>query len=210
MANIDFLYRISTFEHAVPEAKNDQGVKVKTNMGETLQKEEPICVFDLQPLEYLGEPLLDELVHLVNEANRARIRVFPGDRTSRAGLASYSNCFALRAIRESRSIGLVLLESREMRLHLSLLAVAPAWQGKGIGSALLARAERYALSLGLEAVSLDVVNRDALVNYYLSLGFVELSRQQMPIGHWGALDAFELLSMSKAAPSQPTESTDTL
>ena len=67
-----------------------------------------------------------------------------------------------------------LIEMHVAQDHLFVVnvAVAPIFQGRGLGRALMAHAERYAASLGLDAVRL-LTNKamDANARLYLGLGY---------------------------------------
>jgi ribosomal-protein-alanine acetyltransferase len=59
------------------------------------------------------------------------------------------------------------------------LAVAPAWQGKGIGRRLMERALQEAVSAGVKRVFLEVRESNARARaFYLRLGFAEAGRRR--------------------------------
>jgi GNAT superfamily N-acetyltransferase len=68
-------------------------------------------------------------------------------------------------------------EDGRMYAFLAELYVQPAWRGRGIGKALLARAERHARALGMESLELKVyaANRQA-IDFYASCGWRTLVR----------------------------------
>ncbi len=73
-------------------------------------------------------------------------------------------------------VGYVVLEVVDGNAHVEQISVDPAVQGRGIGRALLERADEYARSHGLGAVTLTTF-RDVPWNapLYAHLGFRELS-----------------------------------
>jgi GNAT superfamily N-acetyltransferase len=78
------------------------------------------------------------------------------------------------AIAGDEVIGAVRYEPREDHVYLARLAVLPGWQGRGIGSRLVAAVEEWTLLLGLDEVRIGVrleltENREM----YRHLGFVE-------------------------------------
>lgn len=58
--------------------------------------------------------------------------------------------------------------------HLAAIFVKPAWQGRGVGKALMAHAKSFSAHLNLSVYK----NNRASVNFYLSQGFVISSEQQ--------------------------------
>lgn len=69
--------------------------------------------------------------------------------------------------------GFAIGEFGDTRLHLSLLAVAPARQRKGIGRALLAWLEQSALTAGITEIHLELRSNNVAARYfYQSHGFV--------------------------------------
>ncbi len=78
------------------------------------------------------------------------------------------------ADKDGEIVGAVRYEPHDDYLYLGRLAVAPAWQGRGIGRRLVEAVEEWALLLGLDEVHLGVrmeltENRDL----YRHLGYVE-------------------------------------
>ncbi len=71
-------------------------------------------------------------------------------------------------------VGAVRYEPREDYLYLGRLAVAPAWQGRGIGRRLVEAVEEWALLLGLDEVHLGVrMELAENSGLYRHLGYVE-------------------------------------
>jgi ribosomal protein S18 acetylase RimI-like enzyme len=64
-------------------------------------------------------------------------------------------------------------------LYLSQLAVSPKLQGRGIGRACIAAAERLAIEHGCRSIRLDVAESHAgLLDWYLGLGYRESCRYE--------------------------------
>lgn len=74
-------------------------------------------------------------------------------------------------------IGVVGLEGYGTVALLRSLAVAPAWQGQGLGSALLAHAERVARQRGITALYLLTTTAEA---FFTRRGYVRIGREAAP------------------------------
>ena len=74
-------------------------------------------------------------------------------------------------------IGVVGLEIYGTVALLRSLAVAPAWQGRGLGSALVAHAERAARQRGVQALYLLTTTAEA---FFVRRGYVRLPREAAP------------------------------
>ena len=85
------------------------------------------------------------------------------------------------------------------------LAVAPAWQGLGLGSALLAHAEQAARQRGVQALYLLTTTAEA---FFARRGYVRLSREAAPpvlhrTAEFAALCPASAVGMTKALDSPP-------
>jgi N-acetylglutamate synthase-like GNAT family acetyltransferase len=70
-------------------------------------------------------------------------------------------------------VGCCAMSARDRLGYFGTFAVRPALQGAGVGSALLAAAERRAVELGLPAVEMTVLSgRSELITYYERRGYV--------------------------------------
>lgn len=78
---------------------------------------------------------------------------------------------------ETHLIGAIGLEGYGAVALLRSLAVAPAWQGRGLGSALLAHAERAARQRGVQALYLLTTTAEA---FFVQRGYVRLPREAAP------------------------------
>ena len=74
-------------------------------------------------------------------------------------------------------IGVIGLEGYGAVALLRSLAVAPAWQGRGLGSALLAHAEQAARPRGITALYLLTTSAEA---FFTRHGYVRLPREAAP------------------------------
>ena len=74
-------------------------------------------------------------------------------------------------------IGVIGLEGYGAVALLRSLAVAPAWQGRSLGSALLAHAERVARQRGIAALYLLTATAEA---FFTRRGYVRLPREAAP------------------------------
>ena len=77
--------------------------------------------------------------------------------------------------REGEEIaGFALMHFKEESANLLLLAVAPAWRGRGVGRRLLSWLETSARSCGIRGIKLEVrVTNTAARAFYLHLGYRE-------------------------------------
>jgi len=87
----------------------------------------------------------------------------------------------LMALADGRVIGALFIErmAHPVNRHIATLgmAVERSWRGRGIGSALLAAALRWARSAGVEKVTLEVYpSNEAAVALYRKFGFAEEGR----------------------------------
>ncbi len=79
-------------------------------------------------------------------------------------------------------LGTVYLEVKMPALYLGMFAVSPLSQSKGIGKALLAFAEDFALAQGCDRITITVIStRKELIDWYSRHGYV-------PTGHSIAFD----------------------
>lgn len=73
---------------------------------------------------------------------------------------------------ETIAIGFAMLSASPMQLYVEAIAVDPAFQGAGVGKALLARVERLAAELCIDSVRLDTdPTLERQVRFYLESGY---------------------------------------
>ena len=74
----------------------------------------------------------------------------------------------------------VHLERHEGRAYMGMLAVSPAWQGRGIGKAMMAAAEhRATVDFGAQRMLMTVITlRHELIEFYGRHGYVRTGRVQ--------------------------------
>jgi N-acetylglutamate synthase-like GNAT family acetyltransferase len=83
--------------------------------------------------------------------------------------------------RESVLVGCVYVEPRANRAYLGLLAVDPARQQSGLGSALMDAAEDVCRGLSCHSMDIKVVNlRTDLFGFYQRRGYVETGTSPFP------------------------------
>ena len=146
----------------------------------------------------LGPGPLREVSDLINRANYAYPRIFPGDRTSPARFTEvYGDCLVLVARHAAQAVATVTVATVGDALKVYVLAAAPEAQGRGLGALMLRAAETEARARGLRNLELDAVETGNLVSYYVRSGFEEISRKTMPIGQWGAQAPFELVTLRR-------------
>ena len=76
---------------------------------------------------------------------------------------------------ESRPVGFAMLSVSPTQLYVEALGVRPAYQGHGVGRALLVRAEQLASELCVDCVRLDTDPAlDRQVRFYLSCGYAPI------------------------------------
>jgi len=85
----------------------------------------------------------------------------------------------LLAVSRRNIVGFAIMEFGETTAHLSLLAVKPTHQRRGIGARLVAWQEEAALAAGIATVNLELrANNAAARAFYRMLGYRELAAIQ--------------------------------
>lgn len=132
------------------------------------------------------------IADLVNSAYRGasgefgwthEAKIFDGPRTdaqSLARLIAAETSLILLCMKESEMIGSVHLEKIDGGAYLGLLAVRPAFQGKGLGGRLMAEAERLVRERwGSEKISMTVISlRAELIEYYERRGYLRTGKTE--------------------------------
>jgi GNAT superfamily N-acetyltransferase len=155
--------------------------------------------FESYTVSTLSLQRAEEIASVINRANYAFPRIFPGDRISVEGLfKSYGASTLYLARIGSQAVATFALESQEECLRVYVLAVVPEAQGKRLGEAMLAEADRIAVRLGRHFLELEAIDTGGLIAYYVRIGFHEVSRETKPIGHWRSSVPFDLVTLRRA------------
>lgn len=120
---------------------------------------------------------LREIVQRAYEGYVERIRRRPAPMDD-----DYSEKINLRhvdvAAERGEVVGLIVLVPSDDHLFIENVAVDPAWQGRGIGRALMAHAELTAHRLGLPELRLYTnAAMTENLNFYTRLGYQEVARR---------------------------------
>jgi ribosomal protein S18 acetylase RimI-like enzyme len=125
-----------------------------------------------------------DLVRVINLAYLVEAEMFHGSRTTdadiRERLARPNAAFL--TVRDGASLAAaVYVETRGSRGYFGMLAVDPAFQGRGLGRELVRAAETYARSAECDAMDLDVVDlRSELTVFYGRLGYERVGDSPYP------------------------------
>lgn len=141
------------------------------------------------------------LAELVNTAYaKTEGHVFSGKRTHRTALADDRERLVV-AERDGRVVGCVHVDVSGEPAHFGLLAVDVALHGEGIGSLLIAEAERLAHEAGRRRMRIESVKEAGLVPYYERRGYrvvTEHVGQEWNGGQdWGALLDWHMVELEK-------------
>lgn len=131
-----------------------------------MQANETVIVRELLPGDAEGARVVAQRAQ---QALRAVYR--PSAELARANEMRVDNGHQLVAAHGRQIVGTVLYDQRGDKLHLQSLAVDPAWQRRGIGRALIARAVELARSRGASRLSLYTVVETGNVQVFERLGF---------------------------------------
>jgi len=125
-----------------------------------------------------GDADVPELTRLINAAYLVERFFLVGDRTSpeqvRARLQHPASCFLVidDPAAPERLAACVWAEVREGRGYFGMLAVEPAWQGRGLARLLITAVENHCRAAGGRFLDISVVNlRSELPAFYRQFGF---------------------------------------
>lgn len=142
---------------------------------------------------------LPALARLVNRAYLVEAFFVEGDRTGPVELADMAaqGHFLVLDGAPGELAASVYVRVEDGRGWLSMLAVAPELQKRGLGQRLVAVVEALCAALGCAAVALQVVNlREELASWYRSLGYREIGTA--PYEHRPARRACHMVRMEKS------------
>jgi RimJ/RimL family protein N-acetyltransferase len=131
--------------------------------------------FELRPVRDADRMPLAEMFVAVAEERDGIASEPPIDIEARAASWSLDGCFV--AIAGGRVIGWINIAASRHGFGEIGMAVSPDWRGRGVGSALLETAIRWAREQGLHKLSLGVFSHNtAAITLYRKFGFVEEGR----------------------------------
>lgn len=142
---------------------------------------------------------LPALARLINRAHVVEQSFAEGERTGPAELAAMAERghFLVLDGRPGELAASVYVRVEDGRGWLSMLAVAPELQRRGLGHRLVAVVEALCAALGCAVVTLDVVNlREELTPFYRHLGYRAVGTA--PFDHRPVRRACHLVRMEKA------------
>jgi ribosomal-protein-alanine acetyltransferase len=115
------------------------------------------------------------------------------------------DCVVLAARDRRRLVAFAIMEFLDVHAHLTLLAVQPGYQRRGIGRELVDWLEASARTAGIFAVRLELrANNDAARLFYERLGYRETGRKEAYYG--GREDALRMLhdlAMTTTSGAEP-------
>jgi len=145
---------------------------------------------------------VEALVALVNAAYRkTEADVFPGStRTERVGISNILPEITV-AERDGRLSGCVHITTAPPHGHFGLLAVDVALHGSGLGSALIAHAERIAREAACTMMRIEAVKEGGQVPYYERRGYrvtaEHLGQEWNGGADWGAAFEWHMVELEK-------------
>jgi ribosomal protein S18 acetylase RimI-like enzyme len=105
-----------------------------------------------------------------------RPRTHPGEMASRFRSGRF-----LLAMEAGRIVASLHYELRGERGHIGMLAVAPEWQHRGLGAAMMRAAEETLRARGCRIAELTVVSlRTSLFDFYRKQGYTEAGTAEIP------------------------------
>ena len=125
---------------------------------------------------------VESLTRLINLAFRVEQIAIPGERVDAAKTRAYLAAGAFLVLEAGTGlVGCVYAEKRRDRGYLGLLAVDPAFEGRGYGRRLVGAAEEHLGRAGCRAIDLRVVSaRSELLPFYRRLGYAETGTSAIP------------------------------
>ena len=139
------------------------------------------------------------LLPLINDAYFVREgHLFTGPRASPEQLldalgADGSRLFV--ALHDDQIAGCIRLVLRQVSAYFGMLAVAAAYQGRGLAALLIRYVENETLTQGRDTMHLECVQDAGMQPYYEALGYGVT--KQTPHDDWGARSPWTLVEMTK-------------
>ena len=145
-------------------------------------------------LEEAKQEHTEQICNLVNLAYRGEVGwtketgIVSGDRTNAPEveeLISNPDARLLVSIDHGEVIACICVEREESSAYISLFAVHPRLQGKGVGKAILSQAEKFAIEkwAARKIIMVVVSQRYELISYYERRGYVRTGRIQAYPSH---------------------------
>jgi predicted N-acetyltransferase YhbS len=138
------------------------------------------------------------LVPMINDAYLREAWLLPPPRITEPALQEElrdSRHSMLVAETSGAICGCVRVKFNEDATWFGLLAVTPAWQGRGLASMLVEQAESLARDAGRHTMRLDCAKEIGMPPFYESLGYTV--EQETPDSYYGIKGPFTLVVMKK-------------
>jgi GNAT superfamily N-acetyltransferase len=125
---------------------------------------------------------IEAVTTVINAAFRkAESFLIDRDRVDRETVRSFMEKGKFFVADDDAPAGCVYVELRGERAYLGLLSVDPQHQRVGLGSTLMASAERYCAEAGCKTMDIQIVNvRRELPSFYKHRGYVETGTAPFP------------------------------
>jgi len=121
------------------------------------------------------------IIAIVNEAFAVETFI-EGTRTDEKRMTEMTTKgeFLVGETESGRIVASVYVELRGERGYFGMLAVGPAWQGKGLGRVMVEAAENYCRVQGCKQMDISVLSlRPELPAFYRKLGYAETGREEL-------------------------------
>jgi len=141
-----------------------------------------VATFEVRPVRYEDARAMAELLAAVAEERDGIATEPPVDVDAHAQRFAAASGRSLAAFAGGALIGMIQVSESRLGVGELAMLVERRWRGRGVGSALVARAIDRARNEGLHKLSLDVFPHNAAaIALYRKFGFVEEGRR---IGHF--------------------------
>lgn len=145
-----------------------------------------------------------DLIALVNAAFDAHRWLFPDAEATddRRFAEDTAGAELIILARQSRPVAMGFVRPEHDGLYLGMVAVLPAEQRRGLGTAVLREADRIARRHGLSTIVLSTATELASADYWARHGFSIVTERAMPRGTSGATADWTLVTMHRALPAE--------